>query len=115
MQQPDCLFCKISSGQLGTEMLYEDADLVAFKDVDPQAPVHILIVPKAHIPDASALNMQHGQLLGKVFSVAAQLCAQQGLTNGYRIVTNIGADGGQSVPHLHFHVLGGRAMAWPPG
>lgn len=111
----DCLFCNISRGKIPTKMLHEDEDLVAFRDVDPQAPLHILIVPKAHIESAGQLTEADGPLLGKIFALAAKLCAAEGITNGYRVVTNIGADGGQSVPHLHFHVLAGRQLGWPPG
>lgn len=111
----DCLFCKIANGEIPSEFLYEDDDLVAFRDIDPQAPVHILLVPKAHIESAQALTEADGALLGKLYCVAARLAADAGLEKGYRVVTNVGAEGGQSVAHLHFHLLGGRQMGWPPG
>ncbi len=111
----DCLFCKICNGEIPSIILFEDEDLLAFRDIDPKAPFHALIVPKKHIESAAALGEEDGALLGKIFALAAKLCAEEGVTNGYRVVTNVGADGGQSVPHLHFHVLGGRQMAWPPG
>lgn len=111
----DCLFCKIAGGSIPTNMLYEDEDLVAFRDIDPQAPLHILLVPKQHIPSAQQLTEVDAPLLGKVFEVAAMLYEREGLTEGYRLVTNVGKHGGQSVPHLHFHLLAGRQMAWPPG
>ncbi len=111
----DCIFCNIASGKFGTAFLYEDEQVVAFKDIDPQAPFHVLIVPKAHIQSAASLTREQGEMLGKIFALAATLCEQNGYKNGYRIVTNIGEEGGQSVPHLHFHILAGRALGWPPG
>lgn len=111
----DCLFCKIAGGEIPSDTLYEDEDIRVFRDIDPQAPVHFLVVPKAHIESAAQLGEKDGALLGKVFAVVASLCTQQGIRGGYRVVTNIGRDGGQSVPHLHFHVLAGRQLAWPPG
>lgn len=112
----DCLFCKIAAGDIPSNKLYEDEDLLAFYDIDHQAPVHFLVIPKRHIPSAAALTQADEALLGKVFSTIARLCADLGVTEGgYRVVTNVGKDGGQSVPHLHFHVLAGRSLAWPPG
>ncbi len=111
----DCLFCKIARGEMGTTFLYEDGDVVAFHDISPQAPCHILLVPKRHIADAAALMAADGPLLGKLFELAARLVKEAGYGEGYRVVTNIGKHGQQSVPHLHFHVLAGRQMAWPPG
>ena len=110
-----CLFCKIIAGEIPSKKVYEDDDIFAFHDIDPQAPLHILLVPKRHIEDAAALTEADGALLGKIFAVAARLCAENGVTNGCRVVTNVGSDGGQSVQHLHFHLLAGRQMAWPPG
>lgn len=111
----DCLFCKICRGEIPSDVLYQDEDILVFRDIDPQAPVHFLVVPKAHIESAAQLAEADGALLGKVFAVAGRLCAQLGVQDGYRVVTNVGKHGGQSVPHLHFHVLGGRQLAWPPG
>ena len=111
----NCLFCKIAAGEIPSKKLYEDDELLAFYDIDPQAPLHFLVIPKAHIPSAAALTEENGPLLGHVFAVIARLCAEQGVTNGYRVVSNVGEDGGQSVPHLHFHVLAKRSLAWPPG
>ncbi len=111
----DCLFCKIIAGEIPSTKLYEDDWILAFADIDPKAPTHILIVPKAHITDAAELTQTHGELLGRLFAVATDLAKSQGLERGWRVVTNVGEDGGQSVPHLHFHLLGGRALAWPPG
>ena len=111
----DCLFCRIAAHEIPSSTVYEDDLIIAFRDIAPQAPFHILIVPKQHIGSAAELTGQHAELLAAVFSAAARLCAEEKLDNGYRVVTNVGPDGGQSVAHLHFHVLGGRSLAWPPG
>ena len=112
----DCLFCKNPAGQIPSNKLYEDEQLLAFYDIDPQAPLHFLVIPKQHIASAAALTEENAALLGHVFSVIAALCKEQGVAeSGYRVVTNVGQDGGQSVPHLHFHVLAKRSLAWPPG
>ena len=111
----DCLFCKIGAGEIPSNKLYEDDTLLAFYDIDPKAPLHFLVVPKAHYQSAAQLTEQDAPLLGHVFAVIAKLCAERGCENGYRVVTNVGEDGGQSVPHLHFHVLAKRSLAWPPG
>lgn len=111
----DCLFCKIGAGEIPSNKLYEDDTLLAFYDIDPKAPLHFLVIPKAHYQSAAQLTEQDAPLLGHVFVVIAKLCAEQGCENGYRVVTNVGEDGGQSVPHLHFHVLAKRSLAWPPG
>ena len=111
----NCLFCNIASGKMGTIFLYEDDHIVAFHDIDLQAPFHILIMPKAHKESAADLAAQDGAMLAQVFAVAAKLTQEAGYTNGYRVVTNIGRDGAQSVQHLHFHVLAGRQLGWPPG
>ena len=105
----DCLFCKIAAGEIPSNKLYEDDTLLAFYDIDPQAPVHFLVIPKRLIASAAAL-------LGHIYAVIAQLCRKLGVDeSGYRVVTNVGEDGGQSVKHLHFHVLAKRSLAWPPG
>ncbi len=112
----DCLFCKIAAGEIPTNMLYEDDIAVAFADIDPQAPVHILVIPKTHITSVDALTDETAPIATHCLMVAAKLAKENGLSeNGYRIVTNIGEAGGQSVPHLHFHLLGGRNLGWPPG
>lgn len=112
----DCLFCKIAAGQIPSNKLYEDDTLLAFHDIDPQAPVHFLVIPKRHIASAAALAEEDAALVGHVYAVIAQLCRQLGVAeSGYRVVTNVGEDGGQSVKHLHFHVLAKRSLAWPPG
>jgi histidine triad (HIT) family protein len=111
-----CLFCKIIAGEIPSDNVHDDDLVVAFNDIDPVAPVHQLIVSRRHIESAADLGAADAQLLGRLFAVAASLAAQADLPEkGYRIVTNIGPDGGQSVPHLHFHLIGGRRMAWPPG
>ena len=112
----DCLFCKIAAGDIPSNKLFEDDQLLAFYDIDPQAPVPFLVIPKKHIDSAAVLTEDDAALLGHIYAVIAQLAAQLGIAeNGYRVVTNVGADGGQSVKHLHFHVLAGRSLAWPPG
>lgn len=111
----DCLFCRIGAGEIPSDKLYEDDDILAFRDIDPQAPVHFLVVPKKHIDSAAVLTEADAPLLGHIYAVIARLCREQGCDNGYRVVTNVGEDGGQSVKHLHFHVLAKRSLAWPPG
>ena len=112
----DCLFCKIAAGDIPSNKLFEDDQLLAFYDIDPQAPVHFLVIPKKHIDSAAVLTEDDAALLGHIYAVIAQLAARLGIAeNGYRVVTNVGADGGQTVKHLHFHVLAGRSLAWPPG
>jgi histidine triad (HIT) family protein len=112
---PDCLFCKIVSGTIPAERLHETADTLAFADLHPQAPVHVLVIPKRHIAShAHALPGDAG-VLGNLLTAAGEIARQQGLENGYRLVVNTGRDGGQTVNHLHVHLLGGRPMGWPPG
>ena len=111
----DCLFCKIAAGQIPSNKIYEDDTLLAFYDIDPQAPVHFLVIPKAHVDSAACLTEADSTLVGHVFAVIAKIAVDLGLENGYRVVTNVGEDGGQSVKHLHFHVLAKRSLAWPPG
>ena len=116
MTDPNCLFCKIVAGQIPSDVIHEDELVLAFNDINPQAPVHQLVIPKRHIASADDLTASEGELLGRLFVVTASLASKAGLPDkGYRVVTNVGADGGQSVDHLHFHLLGGRAMTWPPG
>lgn len=111
----DCIFCKIANGEIPTDMVYEDELVVAFKDMAPQAPVHVLVVPKAHIKDMNALDAGDTDLLSALTLACQKVAESQEVAEGYRLVTNIGEDGGQSVAHLHFHLLGGRALQWPPG
>lgn len=110
----DCVFCKIAAGEIPTEKIYEDEDIIAFNDLDPQAPIHFLVIPKKHITSLESVEESDSNLLGKIMLTISKLAAENNL-EGYRVVTNIGEDGGQTVPHLHFHVLGGRAFRWPPG
>ncbi len=111
----DCLFCKIASGEIPSSIVYEDGEMLAFRDIDPQAPTHILVIPKKHIISVSDIGDCDGEIIGKIFLKIKEIAIKEGLENGYRVVTNIGSDGGQSVAHLHFHILGGRALSWPPG
>lgn len=112
----DCLFCKIIAGEIPSTKVYEDDTVYAFLDIDPQAPVHIIIVPKEHISSANELKDSNAEVVGHIFAVAAELAKEQGFAeDGFRIVNNCGADGGQTVGHLHFHLLAGRNLGWPPG
>ena len=111
----DCLFCKIAAGEIPSNKVYEDDKILAFYDIDPQAPVHFLVIPKEHIPSPAAIDGENGAVVAHIFAVVAQLAKELKLDNGYRVVTNCGQDGGQTVGHLHFHVLAGRSLAWPPG
>lgn len=111
----DCLFCKIAAGEIPSNKLYEDEQVLAFYDIDPQAPVHFLVIPKRHIASPAAITAENSGVVAHAFTVIARLARELGLENGYRVVTNCGKDGGQSVPHLHFHVLAKRSLAWPPG
>lgn len=111
----DCLFCRIAAGEIPTDFVYEDDDVVAFRDINPQASVHILVVPRRHVPDLTAAA-EDSDLIGRVVSVVAKVAADQGVDrSGYRSVVNTGPDAQQSVQHLHVHVIGGRQMDWPPG
>ena len=111
----DCVFCKIANHAIPSKIVYEDDTVCAFYDLDPQAPVHILIVPKAHIASAWEITPENSSVIAHIFEVAAKLAGEQGLENGFRVVNNCGSDGQQTVQHLHFHLLGGRQMQWPPG
>lgn len=111
----DCLFCKIIAGEIPSDCIYEDESVFAFRDIEPQAPKHFLVIPKKHIQSIDHLTEEDSHLVSKIFMVIQKLAKQEGLEKGYRVVTNIGKDGGQSVGHLHFHVLGGRSLQWPPG
>jgi histidine triad (HIT) family protein len=113
----DCLFCSIVSGAIPAERLFEDEEAIAFRDINPQAPVHILVVPKKHFKSLAHMEptADHAALLGHLLVVIDQIATSQKLEKGYRTVVNTGHDGGQTVDHLHLHLLGGRAMGWPPG
>ena len=109
----NCLFCKIVAGDIPSNKAYEDADILAFHDIAPQAPVHVLIIPKRHIASANALTRGDDAVLCKMFEVARLLAKDLGIDEtGYRLITNIGPDGGQTVPHLHLHLIGGRELKW---
>lgn len=112
----DCLFCKMVSGDIQPATVYDDDDVLAFRDVNPQAPLHVLVIPKEHISTINDLDDKHAVLVGKLYLAAKQIAQQEGLSErGYRTVMNCNAEAGQSVFHLHLHVLGGREMRWPPG
>ena len=110
----DCLFCNIAAGKIPSKKVYEDELCYAFCDIAPQAPVHFLVIPKAHLASVSEVTEENAAIVGHIFAVIARLAKEQGL-DSYRVVSNIGEQAGQSVPHLHFHVLSGRDMTWPPG
>jgi histidine triad (HIT) family protein len=110
-----CLFCKIIAGQIPANKLYEDDDLMAFHDISPQAPVHFLVIPKKHIQGPASVEAEDEQLIGKMLRIASHLASEQGLGDGFRLVFNNGAAAGQTVFHIHLHILGGRPLHWPPG
>jgi histidine triad (HIT) family protein len=112
----DCLFCRIVSGELPAAQVYSDDTVVAIRDIAPQAPTHILLLSRKHIASVGEVGEQDRDLMGKIFAVGAELARREGVaTDGYRLVVNNGRNGGQTVDHLHVHLLGGRRMAWPPG
>lgn len=112
----DCLFCRIVAGQIPSPRVYEDDQVIAIRDINPQAPVHVLLLPRTHFASLMDAREQDAELLGRIALVAARVARQEGIaTRGFRLVTNTGADGGQAVAHLHLHLLGGRQMGWPPG
>ncbi len=111
-----CIFCKIANGEIPADIVYEDNTLMAFKDINPQTPTHLLIIPKLHIATINAVDSSHNQLLGHMIVVARQLAVENQLSeDGYRLVFNVNSKGGQEVYHIHLHLLGGRQMHWPPG
>ena len=107
----NCLFCKIIRGEIPSTKVYEDEQVLAFRDIAPQAPTHILVIPKAHIASVAELNEENAQVVAHIFAVIAQVARQEGLANGYRVVSNCGPDAGQTVGHLHFHILGGQELS----
>lgn len=112
----DCMFCGIADGKIKANLVYQDDALLAFKDIAPKAPVHILIIPRKHIVSLLDIEEDDRDAIGRIFQVAGRLAREQGIAeSGFRVVVNSGADAGQSVFHLHFHMLGGRQMSWPPG
>lgn len=112
----DCLFCKIAAGEIPSDVVLDRGGVVAFRDVNPQAPTHILLIPKEHVRDVTELDASSGALLAELVEAANELARSEGIAeSGYRLVANVGPDAGQTVFHLHLHLLGGRPMAWPPG
>ena len=107
----DCIFCKIIAGEIPSAKVYEDESVYAFCDIQPQAPVHVLVVPKKHVASADEINGENAELVAKIFAAIPAIAKAEGLTNGYRVITNCGEDGCQSVKHLHFHVLGGKKLS----
>lgn len=106
----DCLFCKIIRGEIPSSRVYEDDLVFAFRDIAPQAPTHILVIPKTHIPGCNGVTEENSALVAHIFEVIPKIAAAEGLTGGYRVVSNCGEDAGQTVPHLHFHILGGKQL-----
>jgi histidine triad (HIT) family protein len=116
MNLPDCLFCRIVRGDIPAAKVFENDRVLAFRDINPQAPVHVLVIPKEHVASLDDLRDEHRDLLGELHLVGRDLAKQEGVAGGgWRWVANVGADAGQTVPHLHFHLLGRRHLGWPPG
>lgn len=116
MSPSNCLFCKIAGGEIPATVVHQDDRVVAFRDIDPKAPVHVLLIPREHIASLDAAGAEHGALLGHLLLTARDVARAEGMAeDGYRTVLNVGADGGQTVHHVHVHLLGGRALGWPPG
>jgi histidine triad (HIT) family protein len=114
--RPDCLFCRIVAGEIPSQKVAEDDLVLAFHDIAPRSPTHVLMIPKAHIASAAELEEDDGPVLGRMFATLGRIAREAGIAeDGYRIVSNVGRWGGQSVDHLHFHLMGGRAFEWPPG
>jgi len=112
----DCIFCRIAGGEIESEKVYEDDEIVAFADIDPKAPVHILVIPRRHIPNIADAESGDAELVGRLFLVGNRVARERGIAEGgYRLVINSGPDAGQAVDHVHLHLLGGRKMHWPPG
>jgi histidine triad (HIT) family protein len=115
-RDPDCLFCRIIAGELPSTTVHQDERLVAIRDIAPRSPTHILLLSREHVPSAADLTDADGELLADIFATAADLARAEGIADrGYRVVTNVGQWGGQTVDHLHFHLMGGRSFDWPPG
>jgi histidine triad (HIT) family protein len=113
--ETDCLFCKIVRKDVPAQVVLDTDDVLAFRDVNPQAPTHVLVIPKEHLASLEAMDDRHGPLLTSLVAAANEVAREDGVAGAYRLVTNIGRGAGQSVDHLHLHVLGGRGMTWPPG
>ena len=111
-----CIFCKIVAGEIPSSKVYEDDKILAFNDIEPQAPVHVIIIPKEHITSANAITEQNSSVIAHIFEVIPKLAKELGVSeSGYRVINNCGADGGQTVEHIHFHLTGGRQFGWPAG
>jgi len=116
MPDANCLFCRVIAGEIPGDFVHQDDLVVAIRDISPKAPTHLLLMPREHVVSAADLTDAHGPMLGRLFAVGAQLARDAGIADGgFRLVTNAGPGAGQSVPHLHFHLMGGRSMGWPPG
>ena len=116
MAAKECLFCKIVTGDIPADVVYSDDDVLAFRDINPRAPIHVLVIPKEHLDSLASVADEHRDLMGHIMLVAREIAKDEGLgPSGYRTVINVGVDGGQTVQHLHLHLLGGRALRWPPG
>ena len=116
MGDSDCLFCKIVAGDIPADIVYEDDHVLAFRDINPQAPTHVLVIPRTHIARINDLGAEHAEIVGRMYLAAAAIARNEGIAeSGYRTVMNCNADGGQTVFHIHLHLLGGRALTWPPG
>lgn len=112
----DCIFCRVVRGEIPAKIVRQDEHTVAFRDINPQAPTHVLVVPREHVSSIEAMDESHEALIGKLVGAAREIARREGVAeSGYRLVINTGADGGQTVDHVHVHVLGGRSMHWPPG
>jgi histidine triad (HIT) family protein len=115
VRDPDCLFCRIVAKEIPAEVVLDRDDVLAFRDVNPQAPTHVLVIPKEHLPSLTAVGGGHERLLAGLVDAVNEVASADGVDGGFRVVTNVGPAAGQSVDHLHLHVLGGRPMRWPPG
>ncbi len=116
MNDEDCIFCRIATGKIHSNRVAESDNVVAFRDINPQAPTHVLLIPREHVAGSAAdLGPEHGALLAEMFGLAARIAVDEKLEQGWRLVTNVGPHAGQTVFHLHMHVLGGRPLKWPPG
>lgn len=111
----DCLFCSIANGEIPSTKIFENDTVYAFADINPQAPFHVVIIPKKHIKSAAEITKENSKVIAEIFEAVADIAKKENLENGFRVVTNCGEDGGQTVDHLHFHLLARRNLAWPPG
>ena len=112
----NCIFCKIVKGEIPSEKVYEDEEILVFKDIQPAAPIHVVVIPKKHINNLNEINEEDSKIIGNIFISIKKVADKLGMSeNGYRVVSNCGKDGGQTVEHIHFHLLGGRSLQWPPG